>query len=60
MFWEVWFSSWLLHSSLDQVVQIPGGNIACVLLGKTLYSNSAPGVQMGTSKHNSGGNSALA
>ena len=49
-------ASWLVHSTLDQVVwvQAPYQGHCVVFSGKTLYSQSAslhPGVQMGTSKY---------
>ena len=49
-------ASWLVHSTLDQVVwvQAPCQGHCVVFSGKTLYSQSAslhPGVQMRTSKY---------
>ena len=52
-------ASWLVHSTLDQVVRVQAScqGHCVVFLGKTLYSQSAslhPGVQMGTSKYTGG------
>ena len=56
-------ASWLVHSTLDQVVRVQAScqGHCVVFLGKTIYSHSAslhPGVQMGNSKC-AGGNPAM-
>jgi len=51
-----------LDSGLSGLGSSPGQGHCVVFLGKTLYSHSAflhPGVQMGTSEFNAGGNPAM-
>ena len=56
--------AWLVRSTPHQAVQvlIPSREHCVVCLGKTLNSHGAslhPGVQMGTSEFNAGGNPAM-
>ena len=63
---SVWWCFRRRRSALDvgsnDLGSSPGRGHCAVFLGKTLYSHSAslhPGVQMGTSEFNAGGNPAM-